>query len=66
MIGVNVRFIGSRVAKESQKKISHHLILSMMGGGQYQCVSEVNKAMVACGPNCLLGSRQANGLQIPL
>jgi hypothetical protein len=65
VIGVNVRFIGSSGAGEFQKKPSHHLILSTKGGGQYQGVGMVDKAMVACGLNCLLGSRRVDVPRIP-
>jgi hypothetical protein len=65
VIGVNVRFIGSRGAGDFQKKMSHHLILSMKGGGRYQGVSAADKAMVVCGPNCLLGSKWVDVLRIP-
>ncbi len=65
VIGVDIQFIGSRRAQEFQKKLSRHLILSTKGGGRYQVVGKVDKAMVACSLNCLLGSRRVNDLQIP-
>jgi hypothetical protein len=65
VIGVDVRFIGSRGVEEFQKKMSHHLILSTKGGGQHQSVGKADEAMVACDPNCLLESRMVGDLQIP-
>ena len=45
--------------------LSHPLISSTKGGGQYQGGSAADKAMVALGPNRLLGYGGVGGLRIP-
>ncbi len=47
---------------EFRKKMSHHLILSTKGGGRYQGVDTADKAMVAFGPNRLLGYGRVSDL----
>ncbi len=49
----------------SEKKSSHHLRLSVKGGQRYQGVGAGDKAMVALGPNCLLGYGRVSSLRIP-
>jgi hypothetical protein len=60
-----VGFAGRQGAGEIQKKSSYHLILLTKGGGRYQGVGAADKAMVACGPNCLVGLKQVDDLRIP-
>jgi hypothetical protein len=65
VIGVIVQLLKSRRAGGFQKKMYHHLILLTKLGGQYQGVGAADKVMLACGPNCLLGSRRVKDVQIP-
>jgi hypothetical protein len=60
-----VGFVGHQGVGEIQEKLSHHLILSTKGGGQYQGVGAVDEAMVARSQNCLVGSKRVDDLQIP-
>ncbi len=60
-----VGFVGRQGMGEILKKLSHHLILLTKGGGRYQGVGAADKAMVARGPNCLVGSKRVNDLPVP-
>ena len=63
------RLKSSRLERDDQgkfrKKSSHPLTLSMKGVGRYQGVGAAEKAMVALGPNRLLGYGGVGGLWIP-